>query len=112
MTEIKKSPVNPLAVVLGISAILFGFFMVFSVIYFFTSGGDSKGHDKSGGVFGDKENVIGVIELTRTAQQIVAATYRPIEIWLVVGALYFVMCYALGALTRRIERATAVYRLH
>lgn len=57
-------------------------------------------------------SVIGVIELTRTAQQIVAATYRPIEIWLVVGALYFVMCFALGALTRRIERATAVYRPH
>lgn len=57
-------------------------------------------------------SVIGVIELTRTAQQIVAATYRPIEIWLTVGVLYFIMCYALGALTRRIERATAVYRLH
>lgn len=57
-------------------------------------------------------SVIGVIELTRTAQQIVAATYRPIEIWLVVGALYFIMCYTLGAFTRRIERATAVYRLH
>lgn len=57
-------------------------------------------------------SVIGVIELTRTAQQIVAATFRPIEIWLVVGLLYFIMCYALGALTRRIERATAVYRLH
>jgi len=57
-------------------------------------------------------SVIGVVELTRTAQQIVAATFRPIEIWLVVGVLYFIMCFALGALARRIERATAVFRPH
>jgi His/Glu/Gln/Arg/opine family amino acid ABC transporter permease subunit len=56
-------------------------------------------------------SVIGVVELTRTAQQIIAATFRPIEIWLTVGVLYFIMCFALGMLTRRIERATAVYRL-
>jgi His/Glu/Gln/Arg/opine family amino acid ABC transporter permease subunit len=57
-------------------------------------------------------SVIGVVELTRTAQQIIAATFKPIEIWLTVGVLYFVMCFTLGMLTRRIERATAVYRLH
>ena len=55
-------------------------------------------------------SVIGVVELTRTAQQIIAATFRPIEIWLTVGVLYFIMCFALGMLTRRIEKATAVYR--
>src|SRR5262245_371671 len=55
-------------------------------------------------------SVIGVVELTRTAQQIIAATFRPIEIWLTVGVLYFTMCFALGMLTRRIEKATAVYR--
>ena len=57
-------------------------------------------------------SVIGVVELTRTAQQIIAATYKPIEIWLTVGVLYFIMCFALGFLARRIERATAVYRLN
>ena len=57
-------------------------------------------------------SVIGVVELTRTAQQIIAATYKPIEIWLTVGVLYFIMCFALGFLTRGIERATAVYRLN
>jgi His/Glu/Gln/Arg/opine family amino acid ABC transporter permease subunit len=57
-------------------------------------------------------SVIGVVELTRTAQQIIAATFKPIEIWLTVGALYFVMCFTLGWITRRIERATAVYRLN
>jgi His/Glu/Gln/Arg/opine family amino acid ABC transporter permease subunit len=55
-------------------------------------------------------SVIGVVELTRTAQQIIAATFKPIEIWLTVGTLYFIMCFALGTLTRRIEKVTAVYR--
>jgi len=57
-------------------------------------------------------SVIGVVELTRTAQQIVAATFKPIEIWVTVGVLYFVMCFVLAALTRRLERATLVYRLN
>lgn len=57
-------------------------------------------------------SVIGVVELTRTAQQIVAATFQPIEIWITVGVLYFVMCFALGAITRRIEHATIAYRPH
>jgi len=56
-------------------------------------------------------SVIGVVELTRTAQQTVAATFRPIEIWLTVGLLYFIMCYLLGALTRRLENKTRVYRM-
>jgi polar amino acid transport system permease protein len=55
--------------------------------------------------------VIGVVELTRTAQQIISVTFRPTEIWLTVGAMYFVMCFALGTLTRRLERATNVYRV-
>jgi len=29
-----------------------------------------------------------------------------------VGVLYFVMCFVLAALTRRLERATLVYRLN
>jgi len=57
-------------------------------------------------------SVIGVVELTRTAQQIIAATFKPIEIWVTVSVLYFIMCFSLGMLTRRIERATAVYRLN
>jgi polar amino acid transport system permease protein len=54
--------------------------------------------------------VIGVIELTRTAQQIISTTFRPTELWLTVGAIYFVMCFALGQLAQRIERLTVVYR--
>ena len=57
-------------------------------------------------------SVIGVIEMTRTAQQIIASTYQPVEIWVTVGTLYFVVCFALGALTRRLERVTSVYRAY
>jgi His/Glu/Gln/Arg/opine family amino acid ABC transporter permease subunit len=55
-------------------------------------------------------SVIAVVELTRTAQQIIAATFRPIELWLATGALYFVMCFALGSLTRWLEHRAALYR--
>lgn len=54
--------------------------------------------------------VIGIVELTRAGQQMVATTFKPLEIWLTVGIFYFVMCYALGALTRYLERTTHVYR--
>lgn len=54
--------------------------------------------------------VIGIVELTRTGQQLVASTFKPLEIWLTVGIFYFVMCYALATLTRYLERATQVYR--
>ena len=57
-------------------------------------------------------SVIGVIEMTRTAQQIIASTYQPVEIWVTVGTLYFAVCFALGALTRRLERVTSVYRAY
>jgi len=55
-------------------------------------------------------SVIAVVELTRTAQQIIAATFRPIELWLATGALYFVMCFLLGSVTRWLERQAALYR--
>ncbi|MBV9782824.1 MAG: amino acid ABC transporter permease [Acidisphaera sp.] len=55
-------------------------------------------------------SVIGVVELTRTAQQIVAATFQPVPIWIGVGMIYFVICFALGAVTERLERKTALYR--
>jgi His/Glu/Gln/Arg/opine family amino acid ABC transporter permease subunit len=55
-------------------------------------------------------SVIAVVELTRTAQQIIAATFRPVELWLATGALYFVMCSALAAAARWLEGRAAVYR--
>jgi polar amino acid transport system permease protein len=56
-------------------------------------------------------SVIAVVELTRTAQQIIGGTFRPVEVWITTGVLYFIMCYALGAVTRRFERIASVYRL-
>jgi polar amino acid transport system permease protein len=56
-------------------------------------------------------SVIGVVELTRTAQQVIFTTFRPVEIWVTVGLLYFVICFVLGALNWRLERATAIYRV-
>lgn len=56
-------------------------------------------------------SVIGVVELTRTAQQIIIGTFRPVELWVTTAVLYFVMCFALGAFTRRLERVAAAYRL-
>jgi protease-4 len=49
MSEIKKRPINPLALVLGLSAVLFGLFMVFSFVYFMVKGGESwkEGADKN-----------------------------------------------------------------
>lgn len=55
-------------------------------------------------------SVIGVVELTRTAQQIIIDTFRPVEVWLTTATLYFLMCFALGAVTRRLERVAAAYR--
>jgi polar amino acid transport system permease protein len=55
-------------------------------------------------------SVIAVVELTRTTQQIVAATFRPVELWLVTGGLYFVMCFTLGGAARWLEARAAVYR--
>jgi polar amino acid transport system permease protein len=51
-------------------------------------------------------SVIGVVELTRTAQQIISVSFKPTETWLVVAGIYFVMCFLIGLAARRIERAT------
>lgn len=52
-------------------------------------------------------SIIGVVELTRTAQQIISVSFKPTQTWLVVAAIYFVLCFAIGLMTRRIERATS-----
>jgi His/Glu/Gln/Arg/opine family amino acid ABC transporter permease subunit len=55
-------------------------------------------------------SVIGLVELTRTAQQIIGYTFKPTSTWLQVGLIYFVMCYALAVATRYVQKATASYR--
>lgn len=48
--------------------------------------------------------IVNVFELTTAARQIVERTLASFEIWLVVAALYFLICYPLSVLTRRVER--------
>lgn len=60
--EIKKTSINPLAVVLGISAVLFGLFLVFSFVYFLMKG--SLWKDKDQQVFNASAgSYVAVIEL-------------------------------------------------
>ena len=47
-------------------------------------------------------SVIGLVELTRTAQRVIGETLRSPEVWLTTAAIYFVMCFVLGAITRRL----------
>jgi polar amino acid transport system permease protein len=52
-------------------------------------------------------SVIGVIELTRTAQHIVSVSFKPTQTWIAVAAIYFVLCFAIGLFARKIERSTS-----
>ncbi len=54
--------------------------------------------------------VITVVELTRTAQNVMNVTYRPVEAFLLAAVLYFVMLFVLSALTRRVEGWAEAYR--
>ena len=52
--------------------------------------------------------VIGLAELTRMGQQIIARTYRSFEVWLMVFVLYFIVIYALTIFARRMERKVSL----
>jgi polar amino acid transport system permease protein len=49
-------------------------------------------------------SVIGVTELLRTGQQVVATTYRPLEVYFIIALTYLVMTVSLGILGRVLER--------
>ena len=52
-------------------------------------------------------SVVGVIELTRMAQNLAASTYRPLLFYSVAGGLYLVICWTVaggGALAERLTR--------
>jgi polar amino acid transport system permease protein len=55
-------------------------------------------------------SVIGFVELTRAAQVLNAATFRPFLAYFCVGAIYFALCYPLTALSRRLETRLHVAR--
>ncbi|ACA16234.1 polar amino acid ABC transporter, inner membrane subunit [Methylobacterium sp. 4-46] len=53
-------------------------------------------------------SIIGFVEITRAAQVINNATFRPFTLFGLVALVYFVICWPLSAYSRRIERKLAV----
>lgn len=51
--------------------------------------------------------IIGYRELIRESQSIIDRTARPLEVYLAVAALYFIICYPLSLLSTRLERRAA-----
>lgn len=51
--------------------------------------------------------IIGFTEITRAGQIINNATFQPLMVFSVVGALYFVLCWPLSRLAARLERRQA-----
>ncbi len=48
-------------------------------------------------------SVVGVAELTRTAQNIAASTYRPLEAYVAAGLIYFMICGVLALVAHAAE---------
>ena len=52
--------------------------------------------------------VIGLAELTRMGQTIIARNYRAFEMWIIVGVMYFIVIYALTMLARVVEKKVSL----
>jgi polar amino acid transport system permease protein len=48
-------------------------------------------------------SAIGFVEMARAGQMINNATFRPFIVFVLIGALYFALCYPLSAWSRRLE---------
>ncbi len=55
-------------------------------------------------------SIIGVMELTLSAQRAISETFRPFEFYIAAGALYYVLNAVLELVLRRVERGTAMTR--
>ena len=53
-------------------------------------------------------SVIGLAELTKIGQQIIARTYQSFEVWIIVGAMYFIVIWLLTVLARFVERKVSL----
>lgn len=53
-------------------------------------------------------SVIGLAELTKMGQTIIARTYRSFEVWIIVGVMYFVVIWLLTLLARAVERKVSL----
>jgi polar amino acid transport system permease protein len=52
-------------------------------------------------------SIIGFTELTRAAQMVNNATFRPFIVYALVALLYFALCWPLSLLSRRLEQRLA-----
>jgi polar amino acid transport system permease protein len=52
-------------------------------------------------------SIIGFVELTRQGQILTSVTYRPFLVFSLVAAIYFIMCWPLSLVARRMERGFA-----
>jgi polar amino acid transport system permease protein len=57
-------------------------------------------------------SVVGFVDLARAGQLINNATFRPFQIFAVVAALYFLICFPLSRLSRHLERKLNASRRH
>lgn len=49
-------------------------------------------------------SAIGYIELARAGKLIVARTFQPFTVYLIIAALYFVICFSLSRVSQKLER--------
>lgn len=49
-------------------------------------------------------SIIGVVELTRSAQEIISNTFEPLPTWVETALIYFAICFCLGQTTRLMRR--------
>lgn len=54
--------------------------------------------------------LIGFVELTRASQIMTAATFAPLQVYLVAAAIYFVICFGLSQVSQVLERRIHVAR--
>ena len=54
--------------------------------------------------------LIGFVELTRASQIMTAATFAPLQVYLVAAAIYFVICFGLSQVSHVLERKIHVAR--
>ena len=52
--------------------------------------------------------VVSIAELTRVGQRILGATFRPVEAWLPVAIIYFIINYIINSASNRLEKRWAV----
>jgi polar amino acid transport system permease protein len=57
-------------------------------------------------------SVVGFVELSRAGQLVNNATFQPFQIFGVVAALYFVICFPLSRLSRQLEKVLYARRSH